>query len=60
MFSTRGSLSNVKADSIYCSGEVNRMNRVWYENPRIFLLVVLAVLSPGIAKIITAIVQAIF
>lgn len=36
------------------------MNRVWYENPKIFLLIVLLVLSPAIAKIVTAIVQAIF
>jgi len=36
------------------------MNRVWYENPKIFLLIVLIVLSPGIAKIIISIVNAIF
>jgi hypothetical protein len=36
------------------------MDRVWYENPKILLLVVIAVVSPGIVKIITAIVQAIF
>jgi len=36
------------------------MTRVWYENPKIILLIVLVVLSPGIAKIITSIVGAIF
>jgi hypothetical protein len=36
------------------------MNRVWYENPKILLLIVLVVVSPGIVKIITAIVRAIF
>ncbi len=36
------------------------MTRVWYENPKILLLVVLIVLSPGIAKIIISIVKAIF
>lgn len=37
-----------------------RMNPVWYENRKILLLFALLVLSPGIAKIITAIVHAIF
>lgn len=36
------------------------MNPVWYENRRLLLLFALLVLSPGIAKIITAIVHAIF
>lgn len=36
------------------------MTRAWYENPRIILLIVLIVLSPGIAKIIISIVGAIF
>ena len=27
------------------------MTRVWYENPKIILLIVLVVLSPGITKI---------
>jgi hypothetical protein len=40
--------------------EVTRMTRVWYENPKIILLIVLVVLSPGIAKIIISIVRAIF
>ena len=36
------------------------MARVWYENPKIILLIVLIVLSPGIAKIIISSVKAIF
>lgn len=36
------------------------MTRAWYENPKIILLIVLIVLSPGIAKIVTSIVKAIF
>ena len=36
------------------------MTRVWHENSKIILLIVVLVLSPGIAKIIISIVGAIF